>query len=43
LRFSRIGHSVWYFDNVAVFGRRLSGMTLLPGGDYDFLKGLHVR
>jgi hypothetical protein len=28
---------------VAVFGGRLSGMTLLPGDDYDFLKTLRTN
>jgi peptide/nickel transport system substrate-binding protein len=34
---------LWYFDNVAVLDQRLSGMTLLPGGDYDFLKTLCLK
>ncbi len=33
---------LWYFDNVAVVDRRLTGMTLQPGGDYDFLKSVRV-
>lgn len=29
---------LWYFDNVAVYNRRLSNMSMQPSGDYDFLK-----
>lgn len=34
---------LWYFDNVAVFNRRLTGMSVMPSGDYDFLKTVGIR
>ncbi len=33
---------LWYFDNVAVYDRRLSNMTMQPSGDYDFLKTVKI-
>ena len=33
---------LWYFDNVVVHDRRLTGLKIFPGGDYDFLKGMGI-
>jgi len=33
---------LWYFDNVAVYQRRLANLSLTPTGDYDFLRELTV-
>lgn len=30
--------NLWYYDNVVVHSKRVSGMTLNPSGNYDFLK-----
>lgn len=30
--------NLWYYDNVVVHTRRVSGITLNPSGNYDFLK-----
>ena len=30
--------NLWYYDNVCVYRNRLVGITIPPGGDYDFLK-----
>ena len=30
--------NLWYFDNVLVHSKRVSGMKLNPSGNYDFLK-----
>jgi len=35
--------SLWFADNVAVYRRRLSGISLTPSGDYDFLTSVSVR
>jgi len=29
---------LWYFDNVMVYSKRVSNLTLNPSGNYDFLK-----
>ncbi len=29
---------LWYYDNIVVHSPRLKGVTVAPGGDYDFLK-----
>jgi peptide/nickel transport system substrate-binding protein len=33
---------LWYFDNVVVYNRRLLNMSVLPSGDYDFLKTVRI-
>jgi peptide/nickel transport system substrate-binding protein len=30
--------NLWYFDNVLVYNRRVSNLSLSPAGDYNFLK-----
>ena len=35
--------SLWFADNVAVYRRRLSGISLTPSGDYDFLTSVTLR
>jgi len=30
--------NLWYFDNVLVYNRRVTNLTLSPAGDYNFLK-----
>jgi len=30
--------NLWYFDNVLVYNRRVTNVTLSPAGDYNFLK-----
>ena len=35
--------SLWYLDNVAVFNKRLHGMTISPSGDYDFLNQITLE
>jgi ABC-type transport system substrate-binding protein len=34
---------LWYYDNVCVHRDRVSGITIPPGGDYDFLETMTVR
>jgi peptide/nickel transport system substrate-binding protein len=35
--------SLWYLDNVAVFNKRIHGMTVSPAGDYDFLNQITLE
>jgi len=35
--------SLWHLDNVAVYNKRISGVELLPSGDYDFLTRITVK
>jgi peptide/nickel transport system substrate-binding protein len=35
--------SLWYLDNVAVFNKRIHGMTISPAGDYDFLNQITLE
>jgi len=35
--------SLWYVDNVAVFNKRIHGMTISPAGDYDFLNQITLQ
>lgn len=30
--------NLWYYDNVCVHRERVTGITIAPGGDYDFLE-----
>jgi len=30
--------NLWYYDNVCVYRNRVTGITIPPGGDYDFLE-----
>ncbi len=34
--------NLWYYDNVIVHSRRVSGITLNPSGNYDFLKSARL-
>jgi peptide/nickel transport system substrate-binding protein len=34
--------SLWYMDNVVIYNKRVSGMTLYPAGEYDFLADIEV-
>ncbi|HVN82310.1 MAG TPA: ABC transporter substrate-binding protein [Terriglobia bacterium] len=33
---------LWYFKNVCIYQKRISGLTLSPSGDYDFLKSIRL-
>jgi len=35
--------SLWYWDNVAVFNKRIQGVKLYPAGDYEFLTHITVQ
>jgi peptide/nickel transport system substrate-binding protein len=35
--------SLFYINNVAVFNRRIQGMTLYPSGEYEFLSDITIR
>jgi peptide/nickel transport system substrate-binding protein len=35
--------NLWYYDNVLVYNRRVSNITLSPAGDYNFLKTAELR
>jgi peptide/nickel transport system substrate-binding protein len=35
--------NLWYVDNVCVHRERLEGITLSPGGDYDFLDAAYLK
>ena len=35
--------NLWYYDNVLVYNRRVSDITLSPAGDYNFLKTAELR
>jgi peptide/nickel transport system substrate-binding protein len=35
--------NLWYYDNVVVHSKRVSGMTLNPSGNYDFLKTAQLK
>jgi peptide/nickel transport system substrate-binding protein len=35
--------SLFYVDNVAVFNKRIEGMTLYPAGEYEFLSEITIR
>lgn len=35
--------NLFYLDNVAVYNKRVSGMTLTPAGNYDFLTSLQIH
>jgi peptide/nickel transport system substrate-binding protein len=35
--------SLFYIDNVAVFSKRIEGMTLYPSGEYEFLSDITIR
>ena len=35
--------SLFYLDNVAVYNKRIEGMTLYPAGEYEFLSEIFVR
>jgi peptide/nickel transport system substrate-binding protein len=34
--------SLWYLDNVVVYNKRVSGMTLYPAGEYEFLADIQL-
>jgi hypothetical protein len=34
---------LWYVDNVCVHRERLAGISLSPGGDYDFLDSAYLK
>jgi len=34
---------LWYYDNVCVHRDRVTGITIPPGGDYDFLDSIELR
>jgi peptide/nickel transport system substrate-binding protein len=35
--------NLWYVDNVCVYRERLAGISLSPGGDYDFLDAAYLK
>jgi len=35
--------SLFYINNVAVFSKRIQGMTLYPSGEYEFLSDITIR
>jgi peptide/nickel transport system substrate-binding protein len=35
--------SLFYVDNVAVYNKRIDGMTLYPAGEYEFLTEISIR
>jgi ABC-type transport system substrate-binding protein len=35
--------NLWYVDNVCVHRERLAGISLSPGGDYDFLDSAFLK
>ena len=35
--------SLFYVDNVAVYNKRIEGMTLYPAGEYEFLTEISIR
>jgi peptide/nickel transport system substrate-binding protein len=35
--------SLFYLDNVAVFNKRVKGMTLYPAGEYEFLSEIEIE
>jgi len=35
--------NLWYYDNVAVYSKRLADVELSPSGDYNFLKYAYLK
>jgi peptide/nickel transport system substrate-binding protein len=35
--------SLWYFDNVCVYDKRVEGITVFPAGGFEFLNSIHMK